>query len=340
MHPLLARQLRKWRLPDTPEVTALVAAIDAAYLAGDAEREQLERSLHLVSEELYERNRRLELELDQRKRLEVELQHAEKLRAVGQLAAGVAHEINTPVQFVGDSLVFLQEAMTELAPVLEAARTGTACPISGLDLEYLQTEIPRAVVRCREGSERVAKIVRALKGFAHRDTAEQVSSDIHAAIENTLVVVANELKYVADVVLDLSGTREVCCNIGEIQQVLLNLLVNAGHAITERVGISNERGTIRVATHDDGADLVLAISDTGSGIPPHVMAKIFEPFFTTKPVGKGTGQGLAIVHTMIVDHHHGKISVDSVVGEGTTFTVRIPVTGRSDRVQTARAVAG
>jgi len=321
MHPLLCRQLRKW-LPDgvdRGELARFLEAVDQAYRAADDDRAQLERSLSLASEELYERNRRLERELEERTRLEVELQQAEKLRAVGQLAAGVAHEINTPIQFIGDSLSFLSDAFTEVASLFADREDG--------DFPYLRGEIPRALERCRDGADRVATIVRALKTLAHPDGKEQEPADVNAAIENTLIVVANELKYVADVELELASTRRTRCHIGAIQQVLLNLLVNAAHAIHDRVHM-NARGKIRVTTQDDGADLVITVGDDGAGIAPAVRERIFEPFFTTKPVGKGTGQGLSIARSLIVDRHGGQLTFESAVGVGTTFTIRIPAEGR------------
>jgi signal transduction histidine kinase len=329
-HPLLRRQLRKWvgaELAGSAQLSGFLTAIDNAYSAADDDRAQLERSLSIASEELYERNRRLQRELEERNRLEVELQHAEKLRAVGQLAAGVAHEINTPVQFIVDSLSFLVDAFGEIASGSPA----------GDELAYLRAEIPRALSRCRDGADRVATIVRALKMLAHPDAKDQELADVGGAIENTLIVVANEIKYVADVELALTSQRRVRCNIGQIQQVLLNLLVNAAHAIDERVRSSGGRGTIRVVTRDDGPDLVIEIADNGTGIPQSLRDRIFEPFFTTKPVGKGTGQGLSIARTLIVDRHGGRLSLDSEVGVGTTFTIRLPAAGRPDHVSEARA---
>jgi len=336
MHPLLARQLRKTfpGAADRPELAPLLRAIDDAYRAADDDRMTLERSLSLASDELYERNRRLELELEERKRLELELRLAEKLRAVGQLAAGVAHEINTPVQFIRDSLSFLADAFDQveqlLAAMLDATGPSPAMSplVDRLDIAFARTEIPRALALCRDGTDRVTRIVRALRVHAHPDQQGQELADLHAAIENTLVIVAGEVKHVADIDLDLAASRPVRCHIGEIQQVLLNLLVNAAHAIAERHGDSGSRGTIRVATRDDGEDMVIAISDTGVGIPLELRGRIFEPFFTTKPIGKGTGQGLPIARALIVEHHGGQLTLDSTPGVGTTFTLRLPVAGR------------
>jgi signal transduction histidine kinase len=326
MHPLLVRQLRKIGLASTergPELERLLAAIDDAYVAADDDRTRLERSLQLTSDELFERNRRLESELAQRKRLESELQHAEKLRAVGLLAAGVAHEINTPVQYLGDSVRFLTDAFGELELAYddEARRRDE-------ETAFLRREVPNALARCTDGVARVSRIVHALKMLAHPDDVEQHPADVADAIRNTLVVCASEVKHVAEVRLELESQRPVRCHIGEIQQVLLNLLVNAGHAVAERVAGSDERGTIVIATRDEDADVVISIRDDGPGIPPEIRDRIFEPFFTTKPIGKGTGQGLSIAHSLIVEHHRGQIAFDSTVGVGTTFTIRLPADGR------------
>jgi signal transduction histidine kinase len=326
MHPLLARQLRKalGQAPG-PELERLVAMVDAAYIAADADRAQLERSLLLASDELYAQNRKLERELAERKRLEVELQGAEKLRAVGMLAAGVAHEINTPIQFVGDGLTFLVDAFGEIEHCLGriADRPGVAAALADDEVTFVRAQVPGALGRCREGIERVAVIVRALKNFAYPGGHEQHLADLHAAIENTLIVVANELRFVADVELDLQATAPVRCHVGEFQQVLLNLLVNAGHAIVDRFGESDGRGAIQIATHEDGPDFVMKLADNGAGIPLEIRQRIFEPFFTTKAVGDGTGLGLSVTWG-IVREHGGWIDVDSQPGKGSTFTVYLP----------------
>jgi signal transduction histidine kinase len=356
MHTLLERQLRKSFLGTVPEdetFARFLRLVDQAYVAADEDRRQLERSLHLASEELFERNGRLESELEERKRLEVELQIAEKLRAVGQLAAGIAHEINTPIQFIGDSLHFLREAFSDIERLLAAyaAATGAlpagegsedvaalAVLIEEIDLDYLQEQVPRAIERCRDGTERVATIVRAMKTLAHPSSLQQELADINGAIENTLIVVESEIKYVAEVVLSLQAQRSIRCNIGEIQQVLLNLIVNAAHAVAERVGDSGKRGTIRITTSDAGPDLVIAIEDDGAGIPAAVRSRIFEPFFTTKPVGQGSGQGLSIARTLVVDRHAGQLSFDSTVGKGTVFIIRLPVAGKPQERTSAVAL--
>jgi signal transduction histidine kinase len=331
MHPLLLRQLRK-TLPGTQPQEALadlLAAVSEAYRAADEDRQQLERSLHLASEELVQRNERLERELEERKRLELELRLAEKMRAVGQLAAGIAHEINTPVQFIGDSVYFLNEACRELlaVAVVNSSAPSDAASTDAPDLPFLREEIPRAISRCELGIDRVTKIVRALKELAHPDGAAQEPADLNLAIENTLIIAANEIKYVADVTLDLRAHREIRCHIGEIQQVLLNLIVNAAHAIAERHA-GGGRGTVTIRTWEEGVDVLIVIADDGTGIPPQIRDRIFEPFFTTKPIGKGSGQGLSIARAFVVEHHGGTLQLDSELGRGTTFTIRLPIAGK------------
>jgi len=341
MHPLLARQLRKMLDGREPseDLSQLLAAVSAAYVAADDDRKQLERSLHLASEELVQRNERLQHELEDRKRLELELRMAEKMRAVGQLAAGIAHEINTPVQFIGDSVYFLAEACRELlafsgAEEIGAPHGGNRTPACDIDLDFLKEEIPRAIARTEHGIERVVKIVRALKELAHPDGASQEVADLNRAIENTLIVAANEIKYVADVQLDLRAQTPVCCHGGEIQQVFLNLLINAAHAIADRRAGTSDRGTIRIATEQEDRHVRIAISDDGMGIPAEIHDRIFEPFFTTKPVGKGSGQGLALARAFVVDHHGGTLTFTSEPGRGTTFNIRLPIAGNASVAKT------
>jgi signal transduction histidine kinase len=354
MHRLLERQIRKalkGRTIEDADLQALLQAIDAAYVTADEDHRQLERSLNLASEELFERHRRLEVELEERKRLELELRLAEKLRAVGQLAAGVAHEINTPVQFISDSVEFLRTAFADIDRLLEtcqplltathaadgaALRVKAAALSAEIDLPFLRFEAPRALARCAEGTQRVTRIVKAMKELAHPDRSFQEPADLNAAIANTLLVAAHEIKYVAEVETELQAKHPVLCHLGEIQQVLLNLIVNAGHAIGERVGASGEKGKIRITTRDEGEEFVFTIEDNGAGMPDTVRERIFEPFFTTKPVGKGTGQGLSIARTLVVDRHRGQIDFISTPGVGTSFIVRLPIPGR-DSLETEQA---
>jgi signal transduction histidine kinase len=279
-------------------------------------------------------------DVTERARLEVELRHATKLEAVGQLAAGIAHEINTPIQFIGDNVTFLAEGFRALAALIaeyQSALDPNGPPRShaerlaalraatdAADLEYLLEEVPAAVSQTLEGVERVATIVRAMKAFGHPDTGQRTPADINAAIANTLVVARNETKYVADVSFDAGELPLVPCYLGDLNQVFLNLLVNAAHAVADRMAVTGERGSIHLRTYRDGDDVVIEVADTGCGIRPEIADRVFDPFFTTKEVGRGTGQGLALARA-VVDRHGGSISFESRVGEGTTFRVRLPI---------------
>ena len=284
------------------------------------------------------------LDLRERKRLEDELRQAQRLESVGRLAAGVAHEINTPIQFVGDSLQFVGEAMTDLGAVFEAHRALRVAAAAGAptaelaaraaeaeadaDLGYLIEHLPIALRRALDGLQRVAEIVRSLKAFSHPDASEMSTVDLNHAIRCTLAIASAEYKYVASLETDLGDLPPVRCHGGEINQVILNLVINAAHAIGDVVAGTDARGTIAIRTRCDGDDWVeIAVSDTGAGIPEAVRGRIFDPFFTTKTVGRGSGQGLAIARTVIHDKHGGTLRFDTELGKGTTFTVRLPVHG-------------
>jgi signal transduction histidine kinase len=279
----------------------------------------------------------LKAEIEARQRVELELRQAQKLEALGRLASGVAHEINTPMQFIGDSLFFLSEGVTELLAVHESCAAAlNATPdardaalrsarerASEVDVDYLAAELPSSIQLASEGVKRVSEIVRSMKQFAHHGADGIGSLDINQAIETTLTIAKHEYKLVADVVKDLGNVPPVICNIGEINQVLLNLIVNAAHAIQDAVKGSGTRGVIAIASRVVGHHVVISIADTGTGIPEPVRAKIFEPFFTTKEVGRGTGQGLAIARA-VVERHHGQLTFTSAIGHGTTFEIHLP----------------
>lgn len=270
-------------------------------------------------------------------RMELELRVAHKLEAVGQLAAGIAHEINTPIQFVGDSLQFLKDSFEDLerlvADYQDACAVGTTGPegpalrlrLEAADLTYIQERVPAAFERTLEGVERVASIVRAMKEFAHPQT-EQVPADLNRALATTLVVARNEYKYVAQVETQFAEMPLVVCNLSDLNQVFLNLIVNAAHAIEDAQSSSAEMGTIRICTAQDGGMVSISIEDSGCGIPEAVSARIFDPFFTTKAVGRGSGQGLAIARA-VVEKHGGALAFETEPGVGTTFTVRLPIAG-------------
>jgi PAS domain S-box-containing protein len=283
--------------------------------------------------------------LEERDRLEDNLRQAQKLEAIGQLAAGIAHEINTPTQYVGDNLRFLKESFGELDGLLTHLVKLGGGPagkmLADADFDYLKEEIPRALNQSLEGVDRVAKIVRAMKEFSH-PAREKTATDLNRAIQSTITVASNEWKYVAEVEMDLdSNMPAVHCSPAEFNQVVLNIVVNAAHAISDVVGDGGKgKGKIRVKTRSEGDWAIIEIADSGAGMPAHVQQRIFDPFFTTKEVGKGTGQGLAIAHNVIVDKHGGTIKVASAPGKGTTFTIRLPIGGmKSDADNSAEAAA-
>jgi signal transduction histidine kinase/HAMP domain-containing protein len=276
------------------------------------------------------------------------LEHAasQKLESVGRLAAGVSHEINTPVQFVTDNVHFLRTSMIDIAAVahayrglqhavqsqgdVAAAAQRAAEAEKAADLDYVLENAPPAIDSALEGLGRIATIVRSMKEFAHPDQAVKQSADLNQAIRSTLVVAHNEYKYVAELDTQLADLPLVQCYLGEFNQVILNLLVNASHAISDVVKDSGSLGKITVRSRLDGDEVEISIADTGMGIPEAVRAKIFDPFFTTKEVGKGTGQGLAIARSVIVNKHGGTLRFETECGKGTTFYIRLPVGATSD----------
>jgi signal transduction histidine kinase len=239
---------------------------------------------------------------------------------------------------------FLQSAVRDLEGLLSAYRGAfqtlgdNASPAgvlarlkeieAGADLEFLEVEVPKAFERTLEGVQRVADIVKAMKEFAHPDANEHSPADINHAIETTLIVARNEYKYAAAVVTQLGALPEVMCNISELNQVFLNLIVNAAHAIQES-GKELATGRIDISTVAHGEYVTVTIGDNGCGIPQANMDKIFDPFFTTKEVGKGTGQGLAIARSIVAEKHNGSLDVQSEVGRGTRFIIRLAVAGRN-----------
>lgn len=282
-------------------------------------------------------------DITERKQLEEQLRQAQKLEAIGQLSAGVAHEINTPTQYVSDNVRFLKDSWQDLGNLLQASlelrKAAAEGPVSEdligtfdqlskkADIEFMLQEIPSAIDQAQEGLQRVAKIVKAIKEFSHPGSAEKKGVDLNKAIETTITVAKNEWKYVSDLEAQLDPELGlVPCLSSELNQVVLNLIVNAAHAIADRLGEnSGDKGKITVTTRRRAPWAEIDIQDSGQGIPVEIRSRIFEPFFTTKELGKGTGQGLALAHSVVVNLHQGQIWFDSEVGVGTTFHIRIPL---------------
>jgi signal transduction histidine kinase len=294
-------------------------------------------------------------DVTERNKLEVSLRHAQKLEAVGGLASGIAHELNTPIQFVGDNIRFLQDGFMSLQNLIRAFQELQAAAESGTiraellhevsqavkdgDLHYLAEEIPKALNQSLDGVGRVATIVRAMKDFAHTEQSQMAAADLNRALASTLIVARNETKYVADVTTDFGDLPAVECCLGDLNQVFLNLLVNAAHAIEDATKGTGTKGTITIQTRHEDGHVRIAFSDTGSGIPEAVRGKVFEPFFTTKAVGRGTGQGLAISRSIVVDKHSGTLTFDTEMGVGTTFWISLPVSSRAGVQAPAEASA-
>ncbi|HEY3432443.1 MAG TPA: ATP-binding protein [Rhodocyclaceae bacterium] len=361
-HPLLERQLKHCFGDEVPgALDDFLLAISMAYEQADRDRHLIEHSLEEMSQELTERNRELRKELEERKVIHAALEQekreqqalnqklaqahqqllqSEKLASIGQLAAGVAHEINNPIGYVHANVGSLESYLQDIFAVLDAYEAVTGALPSGTpglnlletekktrDLTFLQTDIPALISESKEGLSRVRKIVQNLKDFSHPDEGSFSWSDIHQGLDSTLNIVHNEIKYKAEVHREYGQLPKVQCNLSQINQVFMNLLVNASHAITEF-------GTIHIRTgQDEPGSVWIDITDNGCGIPEESMTRIFDPFYTTKPVGKGTGLGLSLSYS-IVQRHHGKISVSSTIGEGTTFRITLPVTQDDENEET------
>ena len=279
---------------------------------------------------------------DRRQREVLEL-HSQKLESVGQLAAGIAHEINTPIQFLGDNIHFMQDAFQDILSIISlqaGLQNSTSLELPAvqvlidqirkkekdIDLEYLRQEIPKAIQQSLDGLQRVSKIVQAMREFSHPGGESKTNLDINKAIETTITLTRNEWRYSSDLITDFSpDLPEVLCYPADFNQVILNLLVNASQAVQEKIGNDTQtKGQIKISTRDDGNEVEICIRDTGTGIPPEAQSRVFDPFFTTKEVGKGTGQGLSIARNIIVQKHGGKIYFETEVGTGTAFYIRLP----------------
>jgi two-component system NtrC family sensor kinase len=288
--------------------------------------------------ELVRTTEELKRESAERERIETELRLAQKLEAVGLVASGIAHEISTPIQFVGDSVEFLRSAFGALRDVNgrfhhllagsaeENAQRAVKMADERLALAASERDIVDALDGMVEGTRRIGSVLGAMKEFMHPVNREKAPADLNHALTNTLTVARSEYKYVARVEVDLADNLPfVVCHIGDLNQVFLNLVVNAAHAVGEVFARTHTLGLIRVATRREGMDVVIEISDSGPGIPIEARSRVFEPFFTTKAPGRGTGQGLSIARAIVVDRHGGSIAFDTESGRGTTFRVRLPL---------------
>jgi PAS domain S-box-containing protein len=276
----------------------------------------------------------LGFDITERKRAEQRLAAGERLESIGRLAAGVAHEINTPIQYLNDSVAFIREALQDI--LAHNAKLQAKLPQEPIDedVEELRQELPPALARVADGLGRIAEIVRSMKEFSYADQREMSQVDLNRAINSTLVIARSEYKYVADVDVKLGELPLVTCHGGQINQVVLNLVVNAAHAIGDRVKGTHDKGLITVRTYMEGDNAVIMIGDTGGGIPEAIRKRIFEPFFTTKEVGKGTGQGLSIAHS-VVKSHGGSLDFQTELGQGTNFFIRLPTSTREDAAEVA-----
>ncbi len=269
--------------------------------------------------------------------------HGARLETLGKMASGIAHEINTPIQFIGDNLQFINDSFVAIDQLLLrydklhaaavdrgelcAEATDMADARTEADIDYLREELPGAIEQSLAGIQQVARIASAMKTFAHRGTTEKEIADINQAIDMTVAICRNEWKYEADLELSLDpALPAIACHIGELSQVWLNLIVNAAHAIKAKPDL--DRGLITISTQAKDDMVEIMIADNGTGIPENVRDRMFEPFFSTKEAGEGSGQGLAICWNIVAEQHDGNFDLWSEVGKGTRFTVRLPIHGK------------
>jgi len=329
-------------------IQVLMDTVEQQYAEGNSSLElfsqnlALERVVQRKTEHLRQQGDALHKALRELQLTQAQLLQANKLESVGQLAAGIAHEINTPTQFIGSNIDFMgdsfggiQRLLNELSRQLAHGEGHHGLNpslltelLAEIDWAYLEEEIPTAIKQSKEGIKRISTIVQAMKEFSHPSSKEKVKNDLNKLIETTVIVTSNEWKYLADVHTDFEPSLPlVSCLADELGQVFLNILVNAVHAIEAKLKETDQRGrgTITISTRQQGDWVEVRLSDTGTGIPKDIRNRIFDPFFTTKTVGKGTGQGLAIAHDVVTKKHGGTLSVESVVGEGSTFILRLPI---------------
>ena len=279
--------------------------------------------LKALTEKLKKNLLALQQEMKLRKDLEIQLANSQKMEALGQLAAGIAHEINTPAQFIGDHLQFVKESIEEIL---------NPAPQQGASSEFVRNNLPVAIENSIEGVERIGEIVASMRRFSHREhDKDKHPADINQAVMDSLAVSRNQWKNHAEVNTELDpDLPQVSCLLGEVNQVILNLIINATHAISD----AKEKGVlgnITIRTKQIENEVQIEIEDDGGGIPEDVRERIFEPFFTTKELGRGTGQGLALAHSVIVKKHGGRLTFKTKQGVGTTFSIFLPISGEEKR---------
>jgi len=334
LHKLLRRQLKKHlgviEIPDN--LKPFICAIDEAYKQNDDDKLMVERSLDLSSKELSEM-------IDQLRRTQMELLQREKMASIGQLAAGIAHEINNPLGYIASNINTLNKYIDKYLMMLSFYKEVINIPISDppeehtnlvskinsfekqSKFEYINKDVKELMEESTEGLHRIVKIVQGLKDFSRIDFVQDFDDyDLNQGVESTLLIANNSIKYSAQVKLELSDLPIIRALGGEINQVILNLLINSVQAIKS----SNKQGTIRISTYENDTSVILEVEDSGIGIPKENLLKIFDPFYTTKKIGEGTGLGLSIAYDIIVNKHKGKIDVRSEIGQGTTFILQIP----------------
>jgi two-component system, NtrC family, sensor kinase len=343
-------------------IEVLIARVEGQFAQSGSSFAVLEQNISL-EQQVKRRTRELQSSHEDLTRTLAELRHAQaqllesnKLEAIGQLAAGVAHEINTPIQYVSDNAGFLETAFQQLVELLGETSTVVNALTASSDapnalhelaekfratrLDWLREEIPRAIAESMDGLERVSTIVSAMKEFSHPSAAEKEMTDLHDAITTTITVARHEWKYVADIETHFDpAVPSIPCLRNQLNQVVLNLIVNASHAIAERLGDGASKGKITITTELSNAEVELRVQDDGVGIPPGVASRIYDPFFTTKPVGKGTGQGLSIARSVVVERHGGSIRFESTPGVGTCFFIRLPITAATGASEAPRRVS-
>jgi C4-dicarboxylate-specific signal transduction histidine kinase len=305
--------------------------------------EELEHRVEARTAELSAANASLQHEMREREEVEAQLRMAQKLESIGQLAAGIAHEINTPTQYVSDNVHFVETAWSDLGKVIDeyerAVLGGDVDKVRGTtvwdeaDVDYLRGEVPSSLREASSGLKQIAKIVKAMKEFSHPGDESLQPADLNRAIESTIDVARNEWKYVAELELDLDAELPlVPCDLSSMKQVMLNIIVNAAQAVGSGLE-PGELGHIWISSRRVGDRASILIEDDGPGIPEAIRSQVFDPFFTTKQVGKGTGQGLAIAFRVVQQQHSGTLTVgEGREGRGARFTIELPL-GEAPAVQ-------